>query len=72
LNPFAVEQIALLKALEHNPAAATQFFGVLTGVVQPTEFFTPQNIFRIIGTRGMAKMLASKLLRAPQRQATTA
>jgi flavin-dependent dehydrogenase len=72
MNPFTVEQIALLKALERNPAAATQFFGVLTGVIQPTEFFTSQNIFHILGMRGMAKMLASKLLHAPQRQATTA
>ncbi len=68
MHPFAVEQIALLRALQHNPAAASQFFGVLTTVVKPTDFFTPQNIFGIIGIRGMAKIMVRKIFRAPQKQ----
>jgi flavin-dependent dehydrogenase len=67
LKLWAVEQIELLKALEHDPAAASQFFGVLTGVVKPTDFFTPQNLMRLIGMRGMAKVIASKMFRRPQR-----
>lgn len=68
MNPFAVEQLALLRALQHNPEAATQFLGVLTMAVRPTDFFTPQNIFRIIGMRGMTKIMFSKLFRAPQKR----
>jgi flavin-dependent dehydrogenase len=63
MNPFTIEQLELLSALQHDPVAARQFFGVLTYVVKPTEFFTPQNIFRIIGMRGMAKILVGKLAR---------
>ncbi len=66
LNPFAVEQLELLKALRHDPVAASQFFGVLTGVVKPTEFFTPRNIFRLLGVRGMAKVVASKIAQGPR------
>ncbi len=63
LNPFTIEQIELLRALQHDPVAARQFFGVLTYMVMPTEFFAPQNIFRMLGVRGMAKILAGKLAR---------
>jgi len=57
----------LLRALERNPAAASQFLGVLTTVVKPADFFAPQNIFRLIGARGMAKVMWSKLPRPAQR-----
>lgn len=62
MRPFAVEQMVLMRALQHNPAAASQFLGVLTGVVNPTNFFAPQRIFQILGVRGMAKMIGSKVL----------
>ncbi len=68
MNPFAVEQLELLSALRHNTEAATQFFGMLTGVVSPTDFFTPQNIFRIIGMRGMTRIMLSKLARSPKKR----
>jgi flavin-dependent dehydrogenase len=64
LNPFSVEQLELLRVLQHDWEARRQFFGMLTYVVKPTEFFAPQNIFRILGVRGMAKILAGKLVRA--------
>jgi flavin-dependent dehydrogenase len=66
----AVEQIELFKALQHNPAAASQFFGVLTGVVKPADFFAPQNLFQIIGMRGMAKIMFSKMFQQPQKRAS--
>jgi 2-polyprenyl-6-methoxyphenol hydroxylase-like FAD-dependent oxidoreductase len=68
LNPFAVEQVELFKALQHDPVATSQFFGVLTGVVKPTEFFTPQHIFRLLGVRGMARVVASKIALGPRRR----
>ena len=68
MKPFALEQIELLQALTHNPVAASQFFGVLTGAVQPTEFFRPQNLFHIIGMRGLTKIVLNKLLHPPQKR----
>jgi 2-polyprenyl-6-methoxyphenol hydroxylase-like FAD-dependent oxidoreductase len=64
MEPLRVEQIELLRALQRNPAAASQFFGVLTMAIQPADFFSPQNLFRLIGARGMAKIVWSKLARS--------
>jgi len=63
MEPLRVEQVELLRALQRNPAAASQFFGVLTMAVQPADFFSPQNLFRLIGARGMAKIVWSKVAR---------
>jgi 2-polyprenyl-6-methoxyphenol hydroxylase-like FAD-dependent oxidoreductase len=63
MEPLRVEQVELLRALQRNPAAASQFFGVLTMAVQPADFFAPQNLFRLIGARGMAKIVWSKVAR---------
>ncbi len=70
MKPFAIEQVELLKALQHNPAATSQFFGVLTGIVSPTDYFNPQNLFQIIGMRGMAKIMFSKIVPPPLRRAS--
>jgi flavin-dependent dehydrogenase len=63
MAPLRVEQVELLRALQRNPAAASQFFGVLTMAVQPADFFSPQNLFRLIGARGMARVVWSKVAR---------
>jgi 2-polyprenyl-6-methoxyphenol hydroxylase-like FAD-dependent oxidoreductase len=63
MEPLRVEQVELLRALQRNPAAASQFFGVLTMAVQPADFFSSQNLFRLIGARGMAKIVWSKVAR---------
>ena len=68
MKPLVVEQIELLRALTHQPVAASQFFGVLTGIVQPTEFFRPQNLFQILGVRGMTKIVLNKVLHPPQKR----
>jgi 2-polyprenyl-6-methoxyphenol hydroxylase-like FAD-dependent oxidoreductase len=70
MNPLAVEQVELFKALQRNPAAATQFFGVITGVVNPADFFAPKHLFQIIGMRGMSKIMLSRMLHRPQRRAS--
>jgi 2-polyprenyl-6-methoxyphenol hydroxylase-like FAD-dependent oxidoreductase len=64
MEPLRVEQVELLRTLQRNPAAASQFFGVLTMAVRPTDFFSPQNLFRLIGARGMVKIVWSKLARS--------
>ena len=63
MEPLHVEQVELLRALQRNPAAATEFFGMLTMAVQPADFFSPQNLFRLIGARGMAKIVWSRVAR---------
>ncbi|MBA3871588.1 MAG: hypothetical protein H0X30_20775, partial [Anaerolineae bacterium] len=61
------EQVALFKALTHNPEATQQFFGALTGVTNAAEFFTPSNLFKIIGVRGMAKVVLDRAFHPAQR-----
>jgi 2-polyprenyl-6-methoxyphenol hydroxylase-like FAD-dependent oxidoreductase len=63
MEPLRVEQVELLRALQRNPAAASQFFGVLTMAVKPSDFFSPQNLFRLIGVRGVARIVWSKAAR---------
>jgi hypothetical protein len=43
--------------------------GVLTGVVPIREYFTPGNLLKIIGVRGMSKVLLNKF-RVPHPRAT--
>jgi flavin-dependent dehydrogenase len=68
MEPLAIEQAELLRALPHHPVATSQFFGVLTGVVQPAEFFRPQNLFQILGVRGMTKIVLNKFVHPPQKR----
>jgi flavin-dependent dehydrogenase len=71
LRPFSGEEVALLHALAHHPAAASQFFGTLTGVVKPTDFLARQNLLRLIGLRDMAKVVGSSVFhRAVARRAS--
>jgi hypothetical protein len=51
-----------MRALRHNPEAATDFLGVLTQAVQPADFFAPKNVFRILGIGGMTRIAIGKLL----------
>jgi hypothetical protein len=62
MRPPTPEQQQLLSALRGNHEATDQFFGVLTGAVSPKEFFAPSNLLRIMGFRGMAKIMAQRLL----------
>lgn len=64
MQPRSPLQLALLQALAHDPAAASRFFGVLTGVVKPNEFLTPGNVMRLIGVRGMMKAISRQALAA--------
>jgi 2-polyprenyl-6-methoxyphenol hydroxylase-like FAD-dependent oxidoreductase len=56
--PPALEQQLLFAALQHNQAATDQFFGMFTGAVPMSEFFSPRNLFKIIGALGMLKIMA--------------
>ena len=73
-SPPALEQHLLFEALQHDQAATDQFFGMFTGVVPIPEFFSTRNLFKIIGPRGMLKIMAHNARRprhkAGQTQAT--
>jgi 2-polyprenyl-6-methoxyphenol hydroxylase-like FAD-dependent oxidoreductase len=74
--PPPIEQQVLFAALQYNQAATDQFFGVFTGIVPMSEFFSPKNLFKIMGPKGMMKIMAHNLLRprnkTGQPQATSA
>jgi hypothetical protein len=62
LKPFGREQIALMQSLADDPALMRKFFGVLTGIGNPMDLFSPQRVFQILGMRGMAKLMLSRVL----------
>jgi 2-polyprenyl-6-methoxyphenol hydroxylase-like FAD-dependent oxidoreductase len=54
--PPRPEQRALFAALAGRQADVDRFLGVLTGTVPMAEFFSPRNLLRILGVRGLAAM----------------
>jgi 2-polyprenyl-6-methoxyphenol hydroxylase-like FAD-dependent oxidoreductase len=51
-GPPSPEVQALLRALEGNPRATDQFFGMLAGTVHPDAFFAPDNVAAIMEAAG--------------------
>ncbi len=68
--PPSAMQIELFRALARNPETTSQFFGVLTGLMKPTEFFTPQLLLRVLQVRGIMKIALSRIFPVPQKQAS--
>ncbi len=64
-GPPQVEQQVLFASLVGKQAEIDRFFGVLTGTVPIPDYFTPANLVKIIGARGMAKIMWQKI-RAPR------
>jgi 2-polyprenyl-6-methoxyphenol hydroxylase-like FAD-dependent oxidoreductase len=60
-EPPSIEQRTLFAALSDNQAAADQFFGVLTGSVPMNEFFSPGNLVKVMGMRGIGKIMWGRL-----------
>ena len=61
LAPLRIEQQLVFQALERDPDQTQRFLGVLGGTVAPDEFFSPTNLRRLIGLRGIARIAASRL-----------
>jgi flavin-dependent dehydrogenase len=64
MRPRSPIQLELLRALAHDAEAASQFFGVLTGVTKLSDFLTPRTIVRLLGVRGTVNALSRQLLAA--------
>jgi len=60
MAPPRPEQRMLLEAIAARPDEINRFFGVLTGAVPPADYFTPRNLLRLIGVRGMVTAARSR------------
>jgi 2-polyprenyl-6-methoxyphenol hydroxylase-like FAD-dependent oxidoreductase len=58
--PPRPEQEMLLRALAGNQAEIDRFLSVLTGSLPGPEYFTPRNMLRLIGVRGVWQALRSQ------------
>ncbi len=63
-SPPSLEQQVLFSAMAHKPEAASRFLGFLTGSVPMQEFFSPKNLFNIMGITGMGRILLGKVTTA--------
>jgi len=61
LRPPQPAEQTLFAAIGDDQARTDRLLGVLTGAVPVREFFSPANLVRIAGVRGMAGLLASRL-----------
>jgi 2-polyprenyl-6-methoxyphenol hydroxylase-like FAD-dependent oxidoreductase len=63
--PPSVEQRVLFEALAGDQAETDRFLGVVTGAVPLDDYMTPGNLLKVIGVRGMARVMLGRLRRAP-------
>jgi len=61
--PPKIEERLLFESLVGKQEMIDRFFGMITGAVPMPEFFSPKNLFKIIGPRGMMKIMAHNLLK---------
>jgi flavin-dependent dehydrogenase len=59
--PPQPEEQVLFSALARRPEEIQRFFGVLAGVEPMGEYFAPRNLLRLIGARGMAKVMLGRV-----------
>jgi hypothetical protein len=58
--PARPEQEMLLRALEGDQAEIDRFLSVLTGSLPVPQYFTPRNMLRLIGVRGVWQAMRSR------------
>ena len=61
--PPTAEQEAMFAAVAADQAETERFFGVMTGAVPLADYFSPRNLLRILGVRGMAGLALGRLRR---------
>ena len=62
MGPPKLEQLLLFEALQDDVEQTRRFFGMLTGAVPVPEYFSSANLRKLIGLRGVAKIVRSRLL----------
>jgi len=50
MKGLSLIQLEMFRALQDNPAMRSQFFGLFSGVVSPTDFFTPPEYIPVAQT----------------------
>jgi flavin-dependent dehydrogenase len=60
-RPSRPEEETLFRALEGKPEEISRFLGVIAGAVPLGEYMHPKNLMRLIGMRGMAKAMLSRM-----------
>jgi 2-polyprenyl-6-methoxyphenol hydroxylase-like FAD-dependent oxidoreductase len=59
--PLRPEQRVLLERLSGDAQETSRFLGVLTGAVSPSEYFGGRNVARLLGLRGMARVVRARV-----------
>jgi 2-polyprenyl-6-methoxyphenol hydroxylase-like FAD-dependent oxidoreductase len=52
---------SLFVALQGKQEAIDRFFGVLGGAISPSSYFAPGNLLRVLGPRGLAKVMLGRM-----------
>ena len=58
--PPTPAEMAMLQALSRRQQDADAFVGALTGAVPLREFMSPRNIVRLVGVRGLTRLMLSQ------------
>lgn len=60
LSPPSPGETGLFQAVAADPQAAEEFIGALTGTVPLRQFMSPRRIARLVGLRGVARLVLSR------------
>jgi 2-polyprenyl-6-methoxyphenol hydroxylase-like FAD-dependent oxidoreductase len=60
LSPPSRGETGLFQAVAADPQAAEEFVGALTGTVPLKQFMSPRRIARLVGLRGVARLVLSR------------
>jgi len=55
------EEVLFLRALSERPEEVDRFFGMLAGIVPYTEYESPRYLLKILGVRGIGRILAARI-----------
>jgi 2-polyprenyl-6-methoxyphenol hydroxylase-like FAD-dependent oxidoreductase len=67
LAPPSPAELALFRALSRRQEDADQFVGTLAGAVPLREFMSPGNVIRLVGVRGLARLVLGQARRGQPR-----
>jgi hypothetical protein len=62
--PLRPEQLLLFRALAGKPAEVDRFLAMLTGALPISDYFSPRNLLRVLGIRGMMRAARAQRRRA--------
>jgi hypothetical protein len=60
IAPPTPAEMAMFQALSRSQQDADAFVGALTGAVPLREFMSPRNMVRLVGVRGLARLMVGQ------------